>query len=501
MHDDQGEEASESDEPERILTGIPGLDTVLGGGFVRGAIYLLMGRPGTGKTTLGNQLCFGHSRHGRAVYVTMLAESHASMLKNLQKMEFFERSVVNRQLFYVGAYKALREHGLRALLDVVRQVIRDHRASLLVVDGISPARAHAQTDVALKEFIVELQTLCSMTDCTALLLANMTSDDANGAEHTMVDGLIELTFERSSKRTNRALEVIKLRGSRHLLGRQELVITDRGCEIHPRVEDLVVERGLEPQALEERVPSGIAELDAMLGGGFVAGTTSILLGFTGSGKTTLGLSFLDAAAGKGIPSLYFGFYEPPGRILAAADAIGLGLRDAEERGKFAQIWQPPYDYGLDGLGRRLFDDVQRRGVRRLVIDGLDGFRQAAVDPDRTIRFITALTNELRGRGVTTLVTEETPRPYGPEVATRVEGTSALADAIVLLEYLTVGTDLRRLISVIKQRETAHQLSVREFALTNRGLRVDATSDGADALLSGPDPISARNRKPRSIPRA
>src|SRR3982750_1863521 len=145
---------------ERTKTGVLGLDTLLRGGLVRGAIYLVMGRPGTGKTTLGNQLCFEHVKQGgRAAYMTLLAESHAAMLKNLHTMSFFDESVINNGLSYVGAYRALRDEKLRGLLDMVRRVILDEKATLLVIDGISPARALAENDVALKEFVVELQML------------------------------------------------------------------------------------------------------------------------------------------------------------------------------------------------------------------------------------------------------------------------------------------------------------------------------------------------------
>jgi circadian clock protein KaiC len=427
----------------------------------------------------------------------MLSESHASMLKNLRKMSFFDRSVLNTNLHYVGAYKALREQGLRALFDVVRQVIMDRQASLLILDGVAPARIHAPNDVALKEFIVELQTLCSLTGCTSILLANMTNEDANGPEHTMVDGLIELAFDRTPKRTSRTLEVVKFRANEHLLGRQDVAITKDGLVVYPRLEDQVTAHEDDPVALDARVGSGIPHLDEMLGGGFLAGTTSILLGFTGSGKTTLGLHFLDAAVARKESALYFGFYESRARVLAASDKLGLGLREAAKSELFEIVWHAPYELGLDALGKQLLDEVKRKRVRRLVIDGLDGFRQAATDPERTIRFMTALTNALRGLGVTTLVTEETPRPYGPEVATRVEGTSALVDAIVLLEYLTHGTELRRLLSVIKQRETRHNLAVREFVLTDTGVRMSADAATAEEILNRPDePLSVRSRKPK-----
>jgi circadian clock protein KaiC len=478
---------------ERTATGVPGLDAVLRGGFVRGAIYLVMGRPGTGKTTLGNQLCFEHVRQGgRAAYMTLLAESHASMLKNLQSMGFFDSTVINNGLSYVGAYRALRDEKLRGLLDMVRRVILDEKASLLVIDGISPARAVAENDVALKEFVVELQMLSAMTNCTTVLLANMTANDANDPEHTMVDGLIELAFEHHRRRSLRTIEVLKFRGTRHLLGRHELEISPAGVSVHPRFEDLVDGLTRPAPASTSRVQTGVRELDTMLHGGLLNGTTSVALGFSGSGKTTLGMHFLNTGAEQGEPGMLFGFYESPDRVIQGAERIGLRLREHGATGLFSHVWQPFHVYGLDELGARLLAEVDRIGAKRLVIDSLDGFRQAAYDPARTIRFVTALLGELRAREVTTILTDETMKPSGPEMEMRVEGISALVENLLLFEYMTIGPKLRRLVAIVKQRASAHETTAREFFLTNRGIEVAPDARSAAEVVAHSDEFGARH---------
>ena len=483
---------------ERSTTGVSGLDTLLRGGFVRGAIYLVMGRPGTGKTTLGNQLCFEHvKRGGRAAYMTLLAESHATMLKNLHTMAFFDQNLINNGLSYVGAYRALRDEKLRGLLDMVRRVILDEKASLLVIDGISPARALAENDVALKEFVVELQMLSAMTNCTTILLANMTAADANDPEHTMVDGLIELAFEHFRRRTLRTIEVLKFRGTRHLLGRHELDISTKGVSVHPKLEDLLDGSARPAPASDERVQTGVRELDTMLRGGVLRGTTSVALGFSGSGKTTLGLHFLNTGAEADEPGVLFGFYESPDRICQSGEGFGFDLRGHAARGKFAHVWQPSFEFGLDHLGERLLNEIDRIGARRVVIDSLDGFRQAAIDESRTIRFMTALLGELRLRQVTTILTDETRKPSGPEMEMRVEGISALVENLLLLEYMTIGPKLRRLIAIVKQRASAHETSAREFFLTGRGIEVAPDARSAAEVVAHAEDSSGHNQKPRA----
>ncbi len=482
---------------ERMPTGVAGLDRVLRGGLVRGATYLVMGRPGTGKTTLGNQLCFSRVAQGdRAAYVTLLAESHSSMLRNLQTMRFFDQRVVNNGLSYVGAYKALRDGKLRGLLEIIGRVMKDEKCALVVIDGAAPARMHADTEVALREFVVELQALSSLLDCTTILLANMTSEEVNGAEHTMVDGLIELAFERARRRTLRTLEVLKFRGSEHLLGRHEVTISADGIEVHPRLEEVLDGARRPAPASESRAALGVPGLDAMLQGGLATGTTTVVLGYSGSGKTTLGMHFLQAGAKLGEPGLLFGFYESPDRLLQAADGVSLGLRASAKQGLFAHLWQPPYEFGLDVLAERLFAELEHRQARRLVIDSLDGFRQASTDPERTIRFMTALLNELRARKVTVLLTDETLKPSGPEMEMRIQGMSALVENLLLLEYLMVSARLRRLVAVIKQRGSQQAAFTREFDLTQQGIVVSADARSAEELiLRAEDLHTRRSRKP------
>jgi circadian clock protein KaiC len=360
-----GAEESRGSDPRRMSTGVAGLDVLVNGGLMRGGIYLLMGRPGTGKTTLGNQMCFSHVRGGeRAGYVTLLAESQARMLGNLQSMAFFDSGPIGSSLFYVGGYLALREKRLPGLLELLRRFIRDEKITLLVLDGVSSAQAMAESPIALKEFLVELQMLCTMSDCTALLLANLDAEDANGPEHSMVDGLLELTLHRSLQRTLREIEVIKFRGSEHMLGRHDLEISAQGVVVRPRTEELAVRYLPPPGRSTALLSTGIPGLDEMLGGGLLSGSTSMLLGFSGSGKTTVGVHFLDAGASAGEACIYFGFYESPERLIQGAQGIGLDLAGHVASGALDLVWQPPMRHGLDGLADRLLDNVRARGVKR-----------------------------------------------------------------------------------------------------------------------------------------
>ena len=355
-----------------------------------GSIYMVLGRPGTGKTTFGNQLAFAHTkRGGRAVYVTLLAESHATMLKNLSGMDFFDPKAINDRLSYVGAYKALRDEGLRGLLDLIRQIVRDENATLLVIDGLSAANAVASNDLALKEFIVELQTMTSMLQCTTVLLSNIAVENAVAPEHTMVDGLIELRTRQTRDGVIREIDVIKFRGSDHFLGGQQFDMGTSGLVVHPRTEEVLRRRARPAAATSARAALGIPALDAMLGGGLRGGTTTMLFGFAGSGKSSLGLQFLHAGLGKKEPALYFGFYESPARLIRSAKRIGMDFEAPSSTGLVQLMWHQPWGNRLDELAENLLADVTARKVKRLVIDDLDGFWQSSADGERALSFTSA----------------------------------------------------------------------------------------------------------------
>jgi circadian clock protein KaiC len=468
----------------RISTGVSGLDTLLGGGLLPGGVYLVMGRPGTGKTTLGNQACFSHVADGaRAVYVTLLAETHTRMLRNIRSMSFFQPDLVGSQITYVGAYSVLRERRLPGLLALLRRVISDERPTLLVLDGLTSAHALDEPDAAMKEFVAELQVLTEMARCTTILLANMSAADAESAEHSMVDGMIELTFDTSLQRTVREIEVLKFRGSEHMLGRHDLEISQQGLVVRPNTEQLLARR-TQPVSTSthyRRVSTGIPNLDAMLCGGLLASSTTMLLGFSGSGKTMCSLHFLHDGAAKHEPGLYFGFYEKPPRLVESAEHLGIPMRQHQEAGLIDVVWHSPLRFGLDALAEKLLENVQRRQVKRVVIDGIDGFRQNN-NPERTIRFITALVNELAALDVTVLITEETQKIFGPEVEVRVAGLSALVDNIILLEYLDVGSELKRLMSIVKPRGSRHENHIRELVITDHGIELAPDPTSADKIL-------------------
>ncbi len=469
---------------ERVPTGIPGLDTVLRGGFLKAGIYIVRGEPGTGKTILGNQFCFNHAAAGHhAIYVTLLAETHDRMMQHMQTMSFFEPARIPDGLYYVNAFRVLEEDGIKGFLDLLRREIRTHNATLLVLDGLVATEEASGSDREFRKFIHELQAHIAVEGCTALLLTNGRRNEYH-PEHMMVDGVIELHDVLFGMQAERELEVRKLRGTDALRGRHSFRITEAGTVVYPRIEALLARPSAHDEWPDERCATGVNQLDAMLGGGIPRGTATLVLGASGSGKTSLGLHFLSQSSAQE-PGLLFGFYEMPRRLRHKAAGIGIKLDGVIEQGHLEILWHPPTEDILDALGNRLLEAVRRRRVKRLVFDGLLGFQEIAADrPHRIGRVLTALANELRVLNVTTVYTAETRHLIGGVIEGPTIGLSTIAENLILLRYVEIRSQLRRLISVVKVRDSDFNSSLREFRITSTGIELAQTFASAEAILSG-----------------
>jgi circadian clock protein KaiC len=469
----------------RLATGVPGFDVVLGGGLPVGRTCLVAGLPGTGKTTLGNQLAFHHAATGgRAVVATLLTETHDLLLANLASFAFFTPSLVGERVRYLNLFDALEHEGLDGVIAAIRGVTREAQATLLVVDGATVVQDVAASPLALRRFAQQLQAQAAILGATTLLLTGQ-DRDALAVLGAHVDGVVLLANERSGSRHQRHLEVLKLRGGPHVTGAHAFAIDGGGLTVYPRLE--AVAGWHRPPAAAPLGPplgTGVAGLDVMLGGGLLPRSSTLVMGTPGAGKTLLGLSFLLEGASRGERGLLAGFHETPADLAATAAGIGLDLQGPIDSGLIQLLWEPPLELSADAWAWRLLDAVTAHRPQRVFVDAITDIQRVSGSPQRMPTYTAALTNEVRARGATVLVATEIDAYVDDHLAVPVPAASATMDNGILLRQVELGSSLYRVVSVLKARQMSTDPAIREFVIANGRITVGEPLAAVQGLLTG-----------------
>lgn len=476
------EDVAQAPPGNRLPTGVTGMDVILRGGFLSGGAYLVQGAPGSGKTVLANQICAHHAaRGGRALYVTLLSEAHDRLISHLRGMRFFDPATVPDAISYTSGFGTMEREGLGGILRMIRTESRARGASLVVLDGLFILEEKVDSEATFRRFVHDVTALAQLTDLTVLLLTN-SKRGPGSPEYTMVDGWLELGSGLLEYRSYRYLQVHKFRGSDFIEGRHMLTISREGLTIWPRLESEHLQMvGVAPP--RGRCPSGIPRFDELLQGGIPRRSSTLLVGPTGIGKTTFGLHFISQCS-RAEPGLIFSFYENESDLREKADDIGLPLGRLIDEGAVRALRAPSIEQLLDELGYGLIEAVREHGVKRVFVEGVEGFRQSAVYPGRLGRFFTELSHRLRVMGVTALFTMEVPELIGGEASVNFGPVSAVAQNIVLLRYVELASETRRSLAIMKARESGFDPRIREFSITDTGIRIGGGFSKVEDVMTG-----------------
>lgn len=473
-----------AEEDTRLSSSTPYLDQILGGGWLRGGLYILAGPPGTGKTTLANQMAYELAQQGEpTVYVTMLTESHARMLLHLSSLHFFRQEQVGTRIHYVSGAAALKAGGAQGLLELLSRVVRDKAAKLLIIDGFTVVREQVRDHVLLREFLQALSVRAGLNGCTTFLLSAESGTGVD-VEHAMADGILFLSSERVGLQATRGLDVVKFRGSNNLPGHHAFTIDQNGVTVFPRYEALNPKSSEKVADPDRRSRWGIPGLDAMCGGGLVTLSSTVLMGNPGCGKTLLGLHFLVDGARHGEKGLYFGLAEGRAQLLRKAASVGLSLGELVASGLLRLESRAPVETLPDAMAQELVELVDAHGYRRLFLDGLEPFAREVIDSERTPRFLAALLNALRDRDVTVLLAQQANELFGPVLHPSIRGVDAICDNLLFLRFFELDGRLHRLISVLKMRDSDNDSSLRELSISSKGVEVGQGYTSLEALITG-----------------
>jgi circadian clock protein KaiC len=457
-----------ADAGQRMKSGNAEADHILGGGFPANSINIIMGHPGSGKTIFAEQLIFDNASDDRPiVYFSTLSEPQAKVVRYLQGFRFFDEGKIGTQVLYEDIGARLAEDGIAALLPLLRETIKSLSPKIIVIDSFKAVHDLAESTADRRRLVYEMTALLTSYGTTAFLLGEYTEDDIlRYPEFAVADGIVEMSRRRLGNRDERYFRVYKLRGSRYLEGAHAFRITDSGLDIYPRLVSPPIPEGYEPAT--ERISTGVKGLDAMLGGGVWRGTTTLLAGPSGAGKTTIGLQFALEGARRGEPSLYMNFQENPSQLMRTIRNLGVDLEEAQAQG-LDLVYASPVELQIDSIIVDMFRRIRQRGVRRLVIDALGDLATAATDPQRLRDYLYALVQHFAVSTITSVLNFETSGNVISGEGMQ-HATSYLSDNVVLL---TVDGEerTRRAIRILKTRGSAHDMRVREVEISAAGLAV------------------------------
>jgi circadian clock protein KaiC len=470
-------------------TGVVGLDDILAGGFTRRRVYLVEGVPGSGKTTLALQFLMAGAQAGESVlYITLseteeelrsVADSHGWRLDRITIREL----TPPEDALDVDEQNTMFHPSEVELASTTKLILKDVerlKPTRVVFDSLSELRLLAGSALRYRRQILAFKQFFATRDCTVVLLDDMTATDHDLQMQSIAHGVVlleQLNPEYGGER--RRLRVVKYRGVKFRGGYHDYVIQQGGIQVFPRLV-AAEHRQISPRA---KLPSDVPALDALLGGGIEEGTSTLIVGAAGTGKSTLAAQFAAAAACRGEGAALFIFDESPDTLLTRCDDLDVDLQSQVTSGRVSLQQVDPAELTPGELVHAIRKAVEERHAKVVVIDSLNGYLNAMPEERHLTIQLHELLMYLGQKGVATILIGAHQGLIGSQMNTPVDA-SYLADAVILLRYFENKGEVRQAISVMKKRGSKHERTLREFRLDSGRITVGDALRHFRGILTG-----------------
>jgi len=484
-----------------LPSGVPGLDTVLGGGLPEFSFNLVAGGPGAGKTILAHQIMFANATVERpALYFTVLGEPTLKMLRYQRQFRYFDPDLAGSAIQFVNLSAEVMDRDLAQVLKRIVSEIERAKPGIVVVDsfrtiGVQGGPA-GDSQLDLDHFVQRLALNLTTWEITSFLLGEYAEEEQRSPVFTVADGILWLQQATDQNSVVRKVQVVKMRGRATMPGLHTFKISDDGLQVFPRIPEQTNKRAAQKR---ERLSTGAPGLDKMIGGGIISGDAVMLTGPAGSGKSTVATQFITAGLDAGESGVIAIFEEYPEEYLSRAAARSPKVREMVDAGRLELIYLRPLDLSVDEALAAILEAVERLGAKRVVIDSLSGF-EVALAPTFRADFRESfyrLVGTLTATGVTVFMTAEVAEGFS-EARFTTERVSFITDEIIVQRYIELKGELRRVMAVIKMRGSDHSHEFRMYELTPKGLIVGEALTEYDGIITGvptlrPTPVRAKRK--------
>jgi circadian clock protein KaiC len=463
-------ERSRKDGQNFIPSGIVALDHMLRGGIPSYATVILAGSPGTGKTTLAQQILFANAaRQQQCVYLVTFSESPMKTARYQSRFQFFDPAEFGKNVIFMDIGQTIRKEGLTSALEIISDTLREIQPQVVVIDSFKAIHDMATSSQEMRTFIYDLVVELSAMQVTTLLVGEYSEDDiAHMPEFAIADGIIWLYSETRSDKQIRFLRVLKMRGVDHMSGAYPFAIRSNGLELFV----VNTEGEATSSTFGEPIKTGLTELDVLCRGGFPSRSATLLTGSAGTGKSTLALQYVcQGLQGDDASSVYFSYEETPAHLLANAERFGWKPGKLQEQGRLRIEYTPLSQINAEEQVLHIQRVVAETGAQRIVVDSLTMLLAQIEHPQLIRTLLYTLITTLSNAGCTSIFISDPP--IGGNMLSRFGVEESLIDGVIVLRIRPANEERvrQRTLEIYKMRGVAHASGEHAMKITTRGVQI------------------------------